>query len=201
MSKKNWPYDEFAAETSPEYQQLFAEIAGELAYRRKLKMVENDRFLRDYRSAWQGTMKDQDGSILDPPIPAAYAQKCMELAGPQSTRMKERKDYSTTVGNQTTVYATESGVVMMQAANTIHVDPDDLQALIDALNAAKATVGPMAPDPIVGAYPGRNSSNYRYSQNARVIADSEQRKTQLERNLKEMEKWAKASASSYPRYG
>jgi hypothetical protein len=73
-------FDEFDAETSPEYSQLFAEIAGELA---KVSMAENDRFLSDFRAAWGG-MKDQEGSVLDAGPPQSYVDKWYRLTGPQS---------------------------------------------------------------------------------------------------------------------
>ena len=175
-------------------------LYADIRYQRRLKMQENDRLLRDYRSAWTGTMKDQDGSILDPPMPASYVQECMKLAGPQATRNEERKDILQTIGNQFTGFANESGVVFQQAANTFHIDPDDIDATIAFLQAAKAVVGPMAPDPLTGVA-GQASSNYSYSQNARVAESSEERKRQQDKNIKAMEAWAEQSSKAYPRYG
>jgi hypothetical protein len=159
--------NEFAGdEPSPEFSELFAEIAGELSYRRKVSMTERDLWLTDFSKAWSGP-KDHTGQLLSGRVPDDWAAEWYRINGLESNYpSRKQEDYSATIGDAIFLHATESGVLLQLGANTIHVDPDDLQPLIDALTACKKVVGSMAPNPPIAV---QQNSAFMHSQNYKAM--------------------------------
>jgi hypothetical protein len=190
-------FNEFSAENSPEFTRLFGEIAGELAYRRRLKMEENDRFLQDFKAAWTG-YKEQDGSVLDADVPQSYVDEYHRITGKESNYkgQKQVKGLSASTAS-TSVTASDVGCVIMQAAGTLrYSDPAEMRKLGQILLAAADQMD-AAPDPLTGA---NTSSNREYSQNSKVTYGNPVLKARAERNEREAKKYAEQSGTKYPRW-
>jgi hypothetical protein len=164
-------------------------------------MEERDRFLTDFRAAWAG-LKDQDGSVLDGELPQAYIDAFHRINGPESNysgQKKHVKDLSASIGS-VSVTASDVGLIMMQAAATIRMDdPDQVRRLGQTLIAAADQMN-AASAPVVGANGQVLSDNRPYSQNSKLAYGNPILKEQMERNLRELEKFAEQSAYSYPKY-
>ncbi len=201
MEKKiSWPYDEYDAELSPEHEELWAEIAGELRYRKRLSMTERDRLLRDYRAAFGG-IRDEDGSVLDGPIPQSYIDRWYAIHGKESNykgQTKEQK-YADVAGGISIAGGSHAITCFQGRGNITLGSKAAAQAFVASMQEA---IAGMEDDPVAVSPAVSTASSARsFSQNERLIQSSEARKQRFEQNMREAERFARQSAFSYPRYG
>jgi hypothetical protein len=189
-------FDEFDAETSPEFTQLFAEIAGELNYRRKLAMEENDKFLRDFRAAWGG-LKNQDGSVLDNGPSPEYVARHYAINGPESNYKGQQKDVeSITAGGVVISPSPDGGLVFRQGAGGgIVVTADGVDDFFAGCYQVRSQRAPTAPSPT-----NMTSAPVRHGQNDKLTYGNPVLQERMERNEREMKKYAEQSGTKYPRW-
>jgi len=196
--KKSWPYDEFDAETSPEHETLFAEIRGELAYRKRLSMEERDRLLRDYRAAWGGMKDSEDGSVLDGPIPQSYVDRWYEINGKESNYSGQQKDVEAIIAAGVSISPTPDGGFTLRqgAGGAITIPSDQIAEFLDGCRQAATQRSPNRPSNAVSVA----SDNTRYSQNAKLAYGNPVLEERQKRNEAEMKKYAEQSSMVYPRW-
>jgi hypothetical protein len=187
-------FNEFSSDNSPEFTQLFAEIAGELTYRRKVSMEERDSWLQDFSKGFSGSYRDTDGSVLDSDLPQAYVEAFHRINGPESNNagQKQQKDYNVVAGGISIHGGPHSVVCFQGTGNIVSGSRADALAFIQEFIVA---MNQMEDDPVAPS-----SEVSPANQNAKVAYGNPVLQARAERNEREMEKYAKASGVQYPKW-
>jgi hypothetical protein len=177
--EKNFPtlWNEWAKiEVSPEHSELFAEIAGELNYRRLKSMEQRDVYLTDFRKGWSGGARDSDNrGLAGGTPPQDYVDRWYQINGSECSSKGSKinqKDYSASIGG-VTVQASDVVCTLQKSVALIQLfDPAEVRALGQSLIAAadQMTAAPTYPATPVGT-DNHASSSFSYSQNAKVFND------------------------------
>ncbi len=98
--------------SSSEGYDLWADIAADLKYQRRLRRMEDDIYLRDFSKGFSGP-RDHEGNLLTGRPPQEYVDRWRQVFGPESNYPnRKQQDYSAVIGDAIMMHATESGVVL-----------------------------------------------------------------------------------------
>ncbi len=157
---------------------------------------EGDSWLQDFSKGFSGNYRDTDGSVLDGALPQAYVQRFHEINGPESNARGQRKEVESIVAAGITISPTpDGGLVLRKGTGSIVVPAGQVADFLDGCRQAATQRAPGVPAPTQ-----MSSSNRQFSQNELVVQSDATRKARFERNMREMEKLARASAFEYPKY-
>jgi len=170
---------------------LFADIAGELAYRRKLSMEERDIYLQDFSKAW-ALEKDSDGrGYQGGTPPPGYVAQWQAITGPESNYSgQQHKGWSGNGGGCSFTVNDSGGLVLHQGQSVITVTANVLAEFAGLVQTALAQSRAVQP-----ASAGQTARVL--SHNEKVVQSDPILRERARRNRQE--EW-KASQPRYPQW-
>jgi hypothetical protein len=151
----------------------------------RIRAMINDRFLTDYSSVWRGLPKDETG-LRDGNVSQAYYEAYLKSMKQEGDNPQQGQ-YNLENSGLTCFKDPDTGHATFQGANgSMIVHKDDFAKMIQFLQ------GTQPPDT---EQPPGNPPNQLEAASSSLTP---QLKRQMKRNLKEMERWARASSKAFP---